>query len=364
MTRLRKIHNKLVLQAYKHGFIWQKLQYFIQSNNLYTRDEVKTVVNSEDNGTQRLSRVQLSISAKYKKTKNEFGDTILQIWLIKSGSVLDSNLADFQPKLEALFNGPVLTVIKERQWVEYDLLYKPSKEPDEFILDEPVSKAPENSSTQPQVWWQYKKAPHMLISGNSGTGKNYLLFSIVRKMMGETDPSNIYIADGKFDELAAIAKDWRIPNIAENNEEIGEFIHRVNDEMERRYQNQVQGEAIFLVIDEFAALQLTIDKKDWQELNKTIKNIILKGRAANVHVLIALQRASSESIDLAIRDNTAVKIGLGNLSPENFKMVFGESRNQNDLINRNIGEGYIKIDGENLALFESPTIRRELGPEA
>ena len=361
-VKLRKIHNKLVLQAYKHGFIWQKLQYFIQSNNLYTRDEVKTVISSEDNGTQRLSRVQLSISAKYKTHKNEFGDKILQVWLMKTGSVLDSNLADFQPKLEALFNSPVLTVIKERQWVEYDLLYKPSKEPDQFNLDEPIRKAPEGSiQLNRRFEWQYKKAPHMLISGNSGTGKSYLLFSIVKKITAETDLSNIYIADGKFDELAEISKEWHLPNIAKDNNGIADFIHHVNDEMERRYQTQSHGEAIFLIIDEFAALQLTVDKKEWQELNKTIKNIILKGRAANVHVLIALQRASSESIDLAIRDNTAVKIGLGNLSPENFKMVFGESRNQNDLINRNIGEGYIKIDGENLALFESPTITRQEG---
>lgn len=70
-----------------------------------------------------------------------------------------------------------------------------------------------------------------------------------------------------------------------------------------------------------------------------------------------MQRASADSIDLAIRDNTAIKIGLGNLSVENFRMIFGEGRGANDILQRERGQGYILIDGQSLSLFDSPFIK-------
>ena len=139
-----------------------------------------------------------------------------------------------------------------------------------------------------------------------------------------------------------------------------EFIKRVENEMDERYRDKFRSrEAIFLVIDEFAALSLVLEKDEFKELNKRLKTIILKGRSANIHVLIAMQRASSNSIDLDIRDNTAIRIGLGNLSTENFKMIFGETRAENEILNRGIGEGYILIDGEQISLFESPEIIKD-----
>ncbi len=53
------------------------------------------------------------------------------------------------------------------------------------------------------------------------------------------------------------------------------------------------------------------------------------GRSANVHLLMALQRAASVLMEqLGI---LMIRIGMKNLSVENFKMVFGVSKDESIL---------------------------------
>ncbi len=44
----------------------------------------------------------------------------------------------------------------------------------------------------------------------------------------------------------------------------------------------------FLSIDEFAALRIALDKKDSAEINDSLRRIIFMGRAANIHIIMAL----------------------------------------------------------------------------
>ncbi len=47
-----------------------------------------------------------------------------------------------------------------------------------------------------------------------------------------------------------------------------------------------------------------MDKKEFSEINDSLKELFTMGRSANVHLLMALQRAeTSVVIDGAIRDN-------------------------------------------------------------
>lgn len=358
-VKLKKLHNRKLLSAFSHSNIRYKLKYLLQTNELYLVDEVKQLKNVEGE-IQRLNKIQLSVEVKYRTEKNEYSDTILKVQFIKTGSMLDARIHDLGSQLQSLFKANLLEKNNAIGYVEYILLYKESKEQEICDLSTYIEYGPQGYiSLSKRVKWDYISKPHLLLGGNSGTGKSYLLFSIIHKMLRETQRHNIYICDGKFDELETFATDYfNLSMVASSVADIKYYIEMVEELMEQRYKDKEKNnEAVFLVIDEFAALSLVIDKKEWQELNKRIKNIILKGRAANIHVLIAMQRASSDSIDLAIRDNTAVKIGLGNLSVENFRMIFGEGRGSNDILKRERGQGYILIDGENLSMFDSPFIK-------
>ncbi len=51
--------------------------------------------------------------------------------------------------------------------------------------------------------------------------------------------------------------------------------------MEQRYDSKEKDASrIFLVIDEFAALRIDWDKKEFAEINDSLRRIILMGRAA------------------------------------------------------------------------------------
>ncbi len=46
-------------------------------------------------------------------------------------------------------------------------------------------------------------------------------------------------------------------------------------------------------VDEFAALRISMDKERFNEINDSLKRIILMGRSADVRLLIALQEQTS-----------------------------------------------------------------------
>ncbi len=46
-----------------------------------------------------------------------------------------------------------------------------------------------------------------------------------------------------------------------------------------------------------AALRISMDKKEFNEINDSLKKNYLMGRSANVHLLMALQRAETSVID-------------------------------------------------------------------
>lgn len=358
-VKLRKLHNRVALGMFSRSNVRYKLKYLLQTNELYLTDEIKQIKNIEGLD-QRLNKIQLSVEVKYKASKNDHGDTILTVYFIKTGSMLDDKIHELGSQLQSLFNATLLEKNNSIKHVEYVLLYKENSEQEICDLSKNVQFNPQGFiSLSKREKWDYISKPHLLLGGNSGTGKSYLLFSIIHEILREAPTYSIYICDGKFDELEEVATDYfNLPMVASDVKNIKMYIETVEELMEQRYANKSKNnEAIFLIIDEFAALSLVIDKKEWQSLNTKIKNIILKGRAANVHVLIAMQRASADSIDLAIRDNTAVKIGLGNLSVENFRMIFGEGRGTNDILQRERGQGYILIDGQSLSLFDSPFIK-------
>ena len=122
-----------------------------------------------------------------------------------------------------------------------------------------------------------------------------------------------------------LCKDYlKLPNVESDSFRIGETVKKIEKIMEQRYESKERNASgIFLVIDEFAALRIALGKKEFTEINDSLRRIILMGRAANIHIIMSLQRPETSVLDGAIRDNYPVRIGLGNLKDENFKMVFG-----------------------------------------
>jgi len=206
--------------------------------------------------------------------------------------------------------------------------------------------------------WDFHRHPHLLCGGDSGSGKSRFLYGLIDRLLDVTSEENIYVADAKFEELEEVARDiLRLPNVSASTDDIMDIVSHVLTEMRRRHSEKLRNEApLFLIVDEYMALRLKLKKEPFIELEDNLKEIILLGRSVNVHIVIAMQRVDSKSIDLSIRDNMAIRIGFGNLSAENFKMLFKESRNEHEIENKNFGEGYVKIGGEEVRSFTAPRV--------
>ena len=350
-TRLRKLINKNIIRFFKIGTTRMKLKYLIQVNQLYLADDLKQVINQEEQ--QKQTQISVAAQIKWKYYKNEYNDKILNLIFLRQGSsLIDTKLLELGSQLEALFKADLLDSNNFRDYVEYNLLVKESANETYYINDEQDTNVIDNHTIRLSKYhnWDFQKLPHCLISGNSGSGKSFQLYEIISEIKKLTN--QIYICDAKNDELTLYAKEiFNLGNIYSDESSISRAVKAVEKEMNRRYQLRQDSNKIlsfkplFLIIDEYTSLKLTMDKKEYNSLEQSIKNLVLKARSANIHLIISLQRASSENMNLDIRDNCSLKIGLGNLSVENYKMIFNETITKEELKHKEIGQGYIYLDG-------------------
>lgn len=356
-TRLTKLKRGSVLWAYeKSPLARYRFKYFLQVNDLYKVEEQKLRVD-DHNVVGGKSEIQLSLKVSWKTEKNEFGDVILVVRLHKDGSVLESRIESAIPKLQSIF-GPIISKVNSIKYYEVRLFLNQKNYREEIDVTEEVKLAPKGYiSLSKYHKWEYKGYPHLLLGGITNSGKSRTLYGLIYKFLGETPKKNLYICDGKNDALYKICKDiLELPNVGSGNKEIGHYIKEVEEIMDRRYAGKDKKKyPVLLVIDEFAAVRDSMDKKEFEPLNKAVRRIIMQGRAANVHLIIALQRPETSVLDGAIRDNFSIRIGMGKLPSENFKMVFGVSKDESILDLDGKGVGYISIDGK-MEQYESPWV--------
>lgn len=351
-TRLRKLINKNIIRFFKIGTTRMKLKYLIQVNQLYLADDLKQIINQEEQ--QKQTQISVSAQIKWKYYKNEYNDKILNLIFLRQGSsLIDTKLLELGSQLEVLFKADLLDSNNFRDYVEYNLLVKESENETYYINDVQDINVIDNHTIRLSKYhnWDFQKLPHCLISGNSGSGKSFQLFEIISEAKKLTN--QIYICDGKNDELTLYAKEvFKLGNnIYSEETSISRAIKAIEKEMDKRFKQRQDSnkilsfEPLFLIIDEYTSLKLTMSKKEYNALEQSIKNLVLKARSANIHLIISLQRASSENMNLDIRDNCSLKIGLGNLSVENYKMIFNETITKEQLKYKEIGQGYIYLDG-------------------
>lgn len=356
-TKLKKLQKGFVLDVYKDSiFIRQKMKFFLQANDLYKVEEQKLRV-SDSNVVGGKSEIQLSLKVSWKKEKNEFGDVILTIRIHKDGSVLESRIDSAIPKLQSIF-GKIISQDNLLKYYEVRLFLNKKDIREEINIMEEVEVNPQRFIQLTKYHkWEYIDYPHLLLGGETGSGKSRVLYGLIYKFLRETPKENVYICDGKNDDLYKVSKYMlELPNVGNVNEEIADYIKDVENIMDRRYAGQEQRKhPILLVVDEFAGVRDSMDKKEFEVLNKALRRIMMMGRAANIHIIMALQRPETSVLDGAIRDNFAIRIGLGNLKPENFKMIFGVNKDESILTIKEKGLGYISINGT-LEQYESPWV--------
>lgn len=191
---------------------------------------------------------------------------------------------------------------------------------------------------------------HLLLTGQTGAGKTYgLLYLLLFYKMKNADVS---VCDPKLSDLVDLSKKIGCRS-ATSKDEILEEVRQTFLEMERRKQQRKEESwgisttatqnglnLKILMIDEFASLQIKMDKKELAELLNYLYQIILEGRALGVFVILGLQQANATVLPTALREQFSSIFVLGNSGEQTKNVAFQEKAQKIPDFPLKIGEGW------------------------
>ncbi len=346
-TDISKLVAKRKLNLYKKSNVRFKLKYFIQMNLLYAVEEEKEI---KDN--QRLKKVAISTKIKFKKYKID-ENVYLLLRLMKASAEFDNRLESSIDKLASLF-GEIKEIGNYAKYYEVKIVIKEHKETLLIHKNMTVENVAKQHTLKINkfITISLRDTPGILIAAASGSGKSFYLMYLLVQMLKETN--SIFVVDGKYREIKKASEQMGIKTVANNIDESIKYIEQVEKLIDyRNSQESRDNETVFLVIDEYLFFLDKImneygDKKV-KEIEKKIINIVLAGRSADVILVLVLQRLGAAKskdevgLHLRIRDNIATKVGLGDLSPENFEMLFGRTKDSK-ITTKERQEGYFKTE--------------------
>lgn len=195
-----------------------------------------------------------------------------------------------------------------------------------------------------------------LIAGQSGSGKTWLMRVIVGQLAPQRDVT-LWIADGKDD----VGQDWSLLKHRadkwvglQDDDAAGGYVALLESalaEMKRRYADTTGTKypLLLIVLEEYAGLRdsLGTNSKLVAEVDGMVRQLVMRCRAANIHVLLATQHPSAEAIPSAIRDQCATRICLHMPARRSVEMVLGYQPDQDDVPTREQhGHALVDINGQ------------------
>ena len=200
--------------------------------------------------------------------------------------------------------------------------------------------------------WLPDKAPHIAISGATGTGKTYAVKLLLGKVSKHHHDSMLTVCDFKGDNdfqfLSECKRFYRFEDCIKGFKQFYEEFIAV-----QRDQNKKSGMHI-LLFDEWASFINYLDKKEAEEYKKMLSSLLMLGRSFDYHVILSQQRLDAEYFGRA-RDNFNVIITLGNPSKEVIGMFYSDFKDE-IIQDRKRGTGYMLINGAELKKIIVPEI--------
>lgn len=283
-------------------------------------------------------------------------ETEIIIRAYKQGDIYTDKMNEFDTSLSALLGLPLENKIDTISYCDYIF----NRYKDRRIIINHSNAANNNTTLLPfsnNLSWNILKQPHLLLAGVTGSGKttflNYLIIEM-KKMQAD-----IYICDPKRSDLASLKNILGTEYVASDVNNIAKLSRIVKEKMEQRFldykenaDNFVYGYSfvdyqlnpIFILFDELGAFRASADKKVFAETMANLTEVILKGREMGVFCVLSTQQPNANNIPTELRDNLSVRIALGNMSSEAYRMVFGENIKDLSSVSA-MGGGYIYLDG-------------------
>jgi S-DNA-T family DNA segregation ATPase FtsK/SpoIIIE len=170
------------------------------------------------------------------------------------------------------------------------------------------------------VTFDLLKQPHILIAGETGSGKSTQLRSILTTMILNKKPSELqlYLGDCKKSEFHIFRKVEHVQCVLSNGKEIARMLKHIKKELDERSDltetfevshvddlpDEQRRPYIVVCIDEFVML-----RKD-ETVMDILTEIVAIGRTLGVFAILSMQRPNAQVLDTTIRANLTVSMGF------------------------------------------------------
>lgn len=176
------------------------------------------------------------------------------------------------------------------------------------------------------------KFPHMLVCGDTGTGKSRILFVILTNLIYNSNRVEVYLLQVRKNDLVIFKNCKQVKACSRKLEEVLLSLQHIDEECQRREQlldiekgylniedyNKKSGKIlkyVYVVIEEFSFLNIskgdTNEEKSLKsECMRYLKNIVNAGRSSGVFLITSLQKPTSDSIPTDIKAMLTTRVAL------------------------------------------------------
>jgi S-DNA-T family DNA segregation ATPase FtsK/SpoIIIE len=224
-----------------------------------------------------------------------------------------------------------LTTKKLPTKVSYRVLKEYCHKPCEFILGE---------SQGGILTYDIRKLPHMLIAGATGFGKSNFFKQVLLSVAKNTDHLQMHLLDLKGGIEMNVFKSLPNVNVVTTMDGALATLERLKEEMDDRFRylaanghnklvpHRDKRDRIIIAVDEASVLYMkryaqSEDGKLAQKARQVTDEIAKLSRAAGIHLILATQKVTKDTIDTHIRENLSGRISFKANDLEASRTVLG-----------------------------------------
>lgn len=277
-------------------------------------------------------------------------DNIFRLKFRLDGSPQAQRFRELEQPLSDMFCTVCTDKIEERGYITYCFeLYEQKQvviESEDDIL--PAGK--DEIAFSSDVIWNWKKTPHLLLTGNTGSGKTQLAQYIIYCLISQ-GVRVIYCDPKNDDDMRFFLRDKPVCYVTKEND-IAKVVREVAEEVRLREKDldnmgleEAEFNEVFILFDELISFSKLTNRKTYEETAKRLASIVVTGRSKRIYAGLILQRPDTTFVEGAIRDNLGCKICMGQMNETAYRMTFGSDFSNVRNYCREIGSGLIYRQG-------------------
>lgn len=321
------------------------MEQFIRRNNLY---QAHFITGQGIWGERRVEITDYFPLIEYKVISKE---NIFCIRIRMDGCLRSERFRDLEPQLADMFHTICTGKIEERGYLTY--YFELNKQEQVKIQScEDIPTVGENEiAFSSDIVWDWKRCPHLLLTGNTGSGKTQLAQYIISCLI-EQGVRVVYCDPKKDDDMRRFMQCHPSVKYVTTENEIAKVVRETEEEVrfrERDLQSigidEAEFNPVFLIFDELIAFAKVSEKKTYEETARRLGAIVVTGRSKRVYAGLILQRPDTSFIEGAIRENLGCRICMGQMSDTAYRMTFGSEFAEVKNLRREMGAGLICRQG-------------------